>query len=71
MDYSRVSEIVTFPAGSGNGAMACIDVPIVNDDLIEGTEYYIVKPLLKVLSTVVDLGDARFYISDDEGAHYI
>lgn len=62
-----VSERVVIPAGSGNGATACINIPIVNDDLIEGTEYYIVKPLLLVLSATVDLGDTTFAIADDEG----
>lgn len=66
-DYSRVSEIVVLPAGSGNGATACIDVPIINDDLIEGTEYFIVKPLLLLLSAAVDLGDTTFAINDNEG----
>lgn len=68
-DYSRASMIIVFPAGSGNGATMCMDIPIANDDFIEGTEYYYVKNLLLLAlgPGSVDLGDTLFTISDDEG----
>jgi hypothetical protein len=59
--------ILVFPAGAGNGAVRCIAIPIVDDDLIEGTESFAVKLLLMAFPATLDLGDTSITIIDDEG----
>ena len=39
-DYSRVVTQITFSAGSGVGSQQCINVSIVNDNVVEMTEQF-------------------------------
>ena len=35
-DYQAVlNRIITFPTGSGGGSSMCVDVPIINDNMLE------------------------------------
>ena len=65
-DYIDVSTVVVFPAGSTLGAMKCIEIPIVNDDLIEGPEYLSISTVLLTIGTAVTFRDHRLRIWDDE-----
>ena len=40
VDYSAPSVRRDFPPGSGNGAEICMDITIIDDTWIEGTEYF-------------------------------
>ncbi len=42
LDYVSVSEDLTFPAGSGDGAVQCLCVSISNDCALEGEETFTV-----------------------------
>ena len=62
----NTSTLVIFPAGAGNGAVMCTRIPIIDDNLIEGVEYYLVKPLFLLRQGTVDLGDRQFIIDDND-----
>ena len=42
-DYHSVNTHLMFPPGSGNGTALCVNVTIVDDDLIEGNEVFNVR----------------------------
>ena len=39
-DYAPVDTVVVFPEGSTSGDMQCVNVTILDDDVIEGTEIF-------------------------------
>ena len=63
-DYVSVSMDVVFPAGTSNGGMQCIDVPITNDGEMEGDETFTVT-----LSPALTLGNVvtTITITDNDG----
>ena len=48
LDYVTSSVDTTFPAGSMDGSMACLNVTIIGDFLTEGTEMFSVIATLNI-----------------------
>jgi hypothetical protein len=66
-DYTSISEVVTFSVGSQAGAMRCVDIPIEDDDALEGTETFTLT--LTTSDPYVMLGNnmTTITIIDNEG----
>ena len=69
LDYSPISSILDFPAGSMDNAMACTNVTIIPDALVEGDETFEVNLSLETNDRGVALeNDATIItIIDNEG----
>ena len=61
-DYEALSQqLLTFPAGTSNGAMSCVDVNITDDSAEEGDETFTVS--LTSSSPIVTLGNDQVTIT--------
>ena len=67
VDYYSVSGEFVFSAGSTDGDSECVDVGIINDDVLEATEFFTFA--LSTNDSAVDLcvPDADVYIIDEDG----
>ena len=44
-DYALLDTVVVFPAGASYGDRQCINVTILQDDVVEGTEFFFLQVL--------------------------
>lgn len=53
-DYASLDTVVVFPVGSSEGDRQCLNVTILSDDAIEGTEHFFLKvSSVETLSLIV------------------
>ncbi len=61
-----VSQPVTFPVGSGVGSQQCIDIGVVNDNIIEANEQFSLSLEAGQNSAIGNPGAANCTISDED-----
>ena len=68
-DYVFLSMELTFPPGAMDGATACVDVDIIDDNIVEGMEAFGLLLSLSATELDVVVGDAMTVvtITDNEG----
>ena len=69
-DYAPVNSVLVFPAGASEGYIQCINVTILHDEIVEGTESFMLR-LSRVGETSLIVIDPTRYeatlsIVDDE-----
>ena len=42
-DYALLDTVVVFPVGASDGDRQCVNVTILQDDVVEGTEYFFMQ----------------------------
>ena len=68
-DYTSTQQTVTFPPGSSPPAQLCINVPIVDDNLVEADELFAVSASSSVSNVQFAPGadTASVIIEDNDG----
>ena len=68
-DYTAVEKILSLPVGSESGDKICIDVAIIDDNVVEETEQFVVHLLVHDLNVDVPMAYAYadVHIIDDDG----
>ena len=64
VDYLSLSAILTFPSGSMNGAQQCVCVTILDDDLPEAPEQFILSLTSNSPSVTIINDTATVFIND-------
>ena len=68
-DYTTVSSTQTFTSGSRNGTTRCIDINIVDNDIFEGNQYFIVKSTIRNPHVMLGVAVSNITILDYDGMH--
>ena len=68
-DYTAVEKILSLPVGSESGDKICVDVPIIDDTVVEETEQFVIHLLVHDLNVDVPMAYAYadVHIIDDDG----
>lgn len=68
-DYTAVEKILSLPVGSESGDKICVDVPIIDDAVVEETEQFVIHLLVHDLNVDVPMAYAyaNIHIIDDDG----
>ena len=68
LDFSPVSQLLVFNAGN-SGAMMCVNIPIIDDALCEGTEQFAVRldSTFQNVAIAPGRGTGTVIITDDDG----
>jgi hypothetical protein len=68
-DYEHLTRSLTFVPGSGDGALMCSSVTILEDNVIEGEEDFSVTLALVTTASSLSLGNSvtNITLADDDG----
>ena len=68
-DYIAVLTTQTFTSGSRNGATRCIEINIVDDNIFEGTQYFVISLELTMRNphVLLDVAATNITILDFDG----
>ena len=66
-DYNSVSGEFIFSSGSTDGDSECVDIGIVNDDVLEATELFTLSLFSNDSAVDVCVQTADVYIDDEDG----
>ena len=67
LDYTSVSFDVAFPSGSTDNATACVNINILDDDILEGDHTFTVTLTILDPDVMLDNNETTITIRDDEG----
>ena len=72
-DYTAVEKILSLPVGSESGNKVCINVPIIDDTIVEDTEEFVIHLLVHDLNVDVPMAYAyaNVQIMDNDGMIYV
>ena len=68
-DYNRISGQFIFSSGSTDGNSECVDVGILNDDVLEATEFFTFALSFNDLAVDTDIPAADVYIEDEDSKY--
>ena len=68
-DYTAVEKILSLPVGSESGDEICVEVPIIDDMIVEETEEFFIHLLVNDLNVDVPMAYAyaNVHIIDNDG----
>ena len=70
-DYIGISTVLVIPEGSSNGTVHCLDINIIDDDMLEGDETFNILWTTSEASVELINNITTIIIRDDEGEHTI
>ena len=69
-DFTGLPNVITFLSGDFNGTESCINITIVDDNLAEGVEDFMVKLSSGFPGVVVSRAVSQIEITDNDGGMY-
>ena len=70
MDFTPVAKIVYFPPGSGPRNRTCVSIPIIDDSVVEQTEFFSLHLFVCDTAIIVTRDTAKGIIMDNDSKSF-